>query len=262
MAIKYLAGERLQGTAAERAAMTTSSGGWITPDGDDVVFNETTKIITNGAVGSGSGNDRIYQQLSETLGNTFVITFEWTRTSSSGGSVHPLMVSSSTDAPRDDQGQDALGTYEDTNGNGMVITNGTHASSGNFSMAQNVKEYAVLRRVNVNAMDLIMYASDAYTGTAQHVSDFTISSAVSGLQYIMCANGLASGSLHTFSIDNIKVYNDTTSIPPSSGDKIFDSDTSGVVYAYPNLSNGTIFEESDTGKHYMWDGTDTWNEVT
>ena len=24
---------------------------------------------------------------------------------------------------------------------------------------------------------------------------------------------------------------------------------------------GTIFEESDTGKHYMWDGTDTWNEV-
>jgi hypothetical protein len=29
-----------------------------------------------------------------------------------------------------------------------------------------------------------------------------------------------------------------------------------------NLPNGTIFEESDTGKHYMWDGTDTWNEVT
>ena len=26
--------------------------------------------------------------------------------------------------------------------------------------------------------------------------------------------------------------------------------------------NGTIFEESDTGKHYMFDGTDTWNEVT
>ena len=32
--------------------------------------------------------------------------------------------------------------------------------------------------------------------------------------------------------------------------------------SYPNLTNGTIFEESDTGKHYMFDGTDTWNEVT
>ena len=31
---------------------------------------------------------------------------------------------------------------------------------------------------------------------------------------------------------------------------------------YPNLTNGTIFEESDTGKHYMFDGTSTWNEMT
>ena len=31
------------------------------------------------------------------------------------------------------------------------------------------------------------------------------------------------------------------------------------TFTYPN---GTIFEESDTGKHYMFDGTDTWNEMT
>ena len=30
---------------------------------------------------------------------------------------------------------------------------------------------------------------------------------------------------------------------------------------YPTLTNGTIFEESDTGKHYMFDGTSAWNEV-
>ena len=29
----------------------------------------------------------------------------------------------------------------------------------------------------------------------------------------------------------------------------------------PNLPNGTIFEESDTGKHYMFDGSSTWNEM-
>jgi len=31
---------------------------------------------------------------------------------------------------------------------------------------------------------------------------------------------------------------------------------------YPNLPNGEIFEESDTGKHYMFDGTSAWNEMT
>jgi len=35
-----------------------------------------------------------------------------------------------------------------------------------------------------------------------------------------------------------------------------------AISDYPNIPNGTIFEESDTGTHYMWDGTDTWNEVT
>jgi hypothetical protein len=28
-----------------------------------------------------------------------------------------------------------------------------------------------------------------------------------------------------------------------------------------NLPNGTIFITSDTNVHYMWNGTDTWNEV-
>jgi hypothetical protein len=30
---------------------------------------------------------------------------------------------------------------------------------------------------------------------------------------------------------------------------------------YPNLSNGAIYEESDTGKIYMFDGTSAWNEM-
>ena len=29
----------------------------------------------------------------------------------------------------------------------------------------------------------------------------------------------------------------------------------------PKLPNGAIFEESDTGKHYMFDGTSAWNEM-
>ena len=43
-----------------------------------------------------------------------------------------------------------------------------------------------------------------------------------------------------------------------------DSDSilnSVITYTYPNLENGTIFITSDTNVHYMWNGTDTWNEV-
>ena len=38
----------------------------------------------------------------------------------------------------------------------------------------------------------------------------------------------------------------------------FDCDS---TFVYPNIPNGAIFEESDTGKHYMFDGTSTWNEM-
>jgi len=34
-----------------------------------------------------------------------------------------------------------------------------------------------------------------------------------------------------------------------------------TTYSYPNIPNGAIFEESDTGKHYMFDGSQTWNEM-
>jgi len=39
-------------------------------------------------------------------------------------------------------------------------------------------------------------------------------------------------------------------------------DEGALVYTYPNLSNGALFEESDTGKIYMFDGTSAWNEMT
>ena len=132
-----------------------------------------------------------------------------------------------------------------------------------FTPEQNVKENVVIRRTTSTHMDIRVYSSDAYTGTAQHYGDVTVGSNITGLQYIMSANGAGTGANHTWSIDNIKVYNDTTSIPPNAVDKIFDSDTSGIQYqyTYPNLPNGSIFEESDTGKHYMWDGTSAWNEI-
>ena len=42
-----------------------------------------------------------------------------------------------------------------------------------------------------------------------------------------------------------------------SGDPTYDS----ILSIYPNLPNGATFLTSDTNKLYMWNGTDTWNEV-
>jgi hypothetical protein len=43
---------------------------------------------------------------------------------------------------------------------------------------------------------------------------------------------------------------------------VWGADDQPSTPVYPNLTNGTLFEESDTGKHYMFDGSTTWNEVT
>jgi len=42
---------------------------------------------------------------------------------------------------------------------------------------------------------------------------------------------------------------------------VWGADDAGNQSPNPNLPNGAIFEESDTGKHYMFDGTSAWNEM-
>ena len=43
---------------------------------------------------------------------------------------------------------------------------------------------------------------------------------------------------------------------------VWGADDAGNQSPDPDLPNGALFEESDTGKIYMWDGTSAWNEVT
>ena len=37
--------------------------------------------------------------------------------------------------------------------------------------------------------------------------------------------------------------------------------TNDAVAVYPSLPNGTIFNETDVYKYFMFDGTDTWNQM-
>ena len=67
---------------------------------------------------------------------------------------------------------------------------------------------------------------------------------------------------NTNQIRKIQLWTGDDSDAWSSGTKIIVWGATETSYTYPNLPNGAIFEESDTGKHYMFDGTSAWNEMT
>ncbi len=56
----------------------------------------------------------------------------------------------------------------------------------------------------------------------------------------------------------------TAYIPYGEGSTmtVWGADDDVLSYTYPNLKNGSTFLTSDTNKLWMWDGTDTWNEVS
>ena len=60
-------------------------------------------------------------------------------------------------------------------------------------------------------------------------------------------------------ITQIDVLSVSSTFAAGSTFTVWGADDAALVY--PNLSNGTIFEESDTGKHQMFDGSQTWNEM-
>jgi len=65
-------------------------------------------------------------------------------------------------------------------------------------------------------------------------------------------------------IDTIRIFLNQNSSVYAVGASItvYGAEDQGSTPFYPYLPNGTIFEETNTGTHYMWDGTDTWNEIT
>ena len=60
-------------------------------------------------------------------------------------------------------------------------------------------------------------------------------------------------------ITEIDLHSISSTFAAGSTFTVWGADDAALVY--PNLSNGTIFEESDTGKHQMFDGSQTWNEM-
>ena len=67
---------------------------------------------------------------------------------------------------------------------------------------------------------------------------------------------------NTTQITSVQLYNTGGNWTSGSKMLVYGNVDDATTYTYPNLPNGAIFEDTTDGNHYMWNGTDTWNEVT
>ena len=276
MAVKYLSGLRLTGTGAERTALTTGytdgnglngTASNITVDTDDEPsfttgcydFNGTSsKVTISDSIGTTAfsisawfrantiiGNHSIYGQ----LGLGLNLYQAGNRISCSQGGGGDQIVGTPTISA--DTWYNIIMTKTAGVGDGVAIT------------------YLTELGESTNTPDSESDWSDFQTGQTSLISghqtdwwdgfitDFaTWNKVISSTTRDAITGG--SGALISSLSDKsgITTYYPFTSL---SGSTVTNMATS----VYPNLPNGAIFEESDgTGKHYMWDGTDTWNEIT
>ena len=135
-----------------------------------------------------------------------------------------------------------------TTGNFETSSSPTRITSSVYSqsdgLSTNTTYYIELIR-NSNSWTCNVFSSSAYSGTA--LGTATISkSGLSSLRYMKMINDSEQSGTKTKTgtwIDDIKIYNGETSVSKTA-----------------NIQTNSIWEESDTGKHYIWSGS-AWTEV-
>ena len=291
LAIKYLAGDRLQGTAAERAALTT--GGYANTSAD---FTETgngeatwtthgslVSLVTDHDGGydyvkgnnnhTGTPEQSIAADLGFTCGSSngkWVLGFDHdveSRNSQGTGDPpdNPLVNFTNADKTADYlpniNGSDTLGivynyqnymraSYHDSSGGNGSQSMSTSTAISTPVASSIVWQYFLLTfDINAGTTKVEEFSTAARTGTPTASYTYTHSKDYDDLDVIviMGYTGDNASKLYNGKVTNIKVFNNTDNV---------------TTQTQPNLINGTIFEESDTGKHYMFDGTSTWNEMT
>ena len=275
MAVKYLAGERLIGTAVERAALTTlGSAGWTEMDSSKVSINTSTSKI-DFALTTGSSHNIYYPITVEddTWQLRSIINFTAGANANSGVGNQRMRFGFATLGDEDGEGlptEGIVATFQDhgeSSANERWYCNGTGGSNiytgHSHGTTSGVDYYLTLKRTSTTAISLDL-KTVSYSGTS--LTDFPLTTSVASgtdnLAYLYLAGGRTDLRSNTSppdpplsgTIRAIQVWQTTA----GTGDPDFEPT---FTNSYPNLSNGTIFEESDTGKHYMWDGTSVWNEM-
>jgi len=228
MAIKYLATGRLQGTTAERTALTTTSGGW-TQGGSNTITMDTSSPFTirnnggnyaphglssvvgaNGSNTSGNTKSYLWKALGFTLDNTnWVASCIWKRTTisvdNSGNCVlgtgghsfsdcRPMgFTSESTYAMAESDGNSGshgLSLYGDTNWNLSKKYQGTHGAQGHVN------------GLGTTSDDETRYVVLARTSTTNLQMRVYTNSAFSTLDSVACSNCSAGAGIVDYTIES------------------------------------------------------------
>jgi len=245
MAVKYLAGERLIGTAAERTALTAATHlvNQETGTGNRTVFGINNETHFGIKCGSSSALVSVaVSNISFYLGHQGTVVqnnLVYVRLWRGGSFVHTF----GQVTPRQGSNSGTWNFVENNNGGSPKIkswktfgTNGDFdAGNGSVTIQSGDRIVLTYDRVTTGSEGNHDYMNVAYHDSAVYDSTNTF--------YTLSNGGLTESD-----------FTDTT-----GRDIRFRINSVDTVL---NLPNGAIFEESDTGTHYMWDGTDTWNEVT
>ena len=274
MAIKYLSGERVQGI---KGTAVLASTGWTF----DAPFTLTSGT---GIVVSLSNEDSAVYDLGTsgqlTPDDDWVCDYTITRNSSDVFD-HPMLMFKShnngygngTTNNGDNQillqywanGSSGSGGSNNMNtrfrAGGTEYETGAQDTGGNIPATGTTLYYRVSMTARVHSMSAWTTDAARTTGgsSGRVVHDADSTALNSGwdqsdpLRYILVTN--RNGNAARWTISDFKFWNATTSTSGTPTIALNFTDVS------PNLPNGTILEESDTGKHYMFDGTSAWNEM-
>jgi hypothetical protein len=284
MAIKYLAGDRLQGTAAERAALTTSVAqtDLVNTGNLGSSYNMTSEGITD--IGFANSSKTGFGQVASfptgdnpSSGDPAEMYFEkdFTAQSLVGGDDYCLgawvkLIDNNTDQEvldlRFEGGNNYIKFYHWSSNKwrGLVYIDGSaysYLTSANDNANDGNWHHYMVER---NGATHTFYIDNTSVATWDNSSSFTN------------FNQIRMGRWFEGEIDEaFFIRRDTTSAEKTSMQTGLIKNISSMftdsalkfyfncdsTHTYPNLTNGTIFEESDTGKHYMFDGSQTWNEM-
>lgn len=256
----YKASKRIVGTSAERDPNNIGSGGWST-SGSQNAISESNGVITFNVTTSNTGDTLFIKSLPATAGSSWVVRYKLDITQSnyggSGSGNHIVGISDSfsrsgsgENPPNSSTNMFVKNTYHSDKKFAQYWTNGSTGGNdwdNGVTLSGGAQTWYVTITNNSGSMTTRYGANSDYTGgniTSAWTVDSTAQSTSKPKIFIStyASSNMSSGGF-VGTISDLKFYNNTTT-PTDSDD----------------YQTNSIWEESDTGKHYIWSGS-AWTEV-
>ena len=273
----YKASKRIVGTSAERIATVeetatystdfSSNTNWTEVGTGNITIDTSNSRLQYNCDHSGD-DDAVVYDLQTTLGSgnnasdtAWIIRYKVNMSASNAPSFYAMPFLSSANIPMDTSSTaDQLGIVAGETGGGsggaylnIRYADGTTPYNGSYSgnttsVMSNSTDYYITMKRHEGTKFTLEVRTGSHTGShalGSPITSTSIPSSVQDLRYLYFRDN--NGSTHTRYLNSyiydFEFYNNITSITKTA-----------------NIQTNSIWEESDTGKHYIWSGS-AWTEV-